>query len=89
MNKKNVKQLINTKLLEVREHSFVTDEGELFFNIGCLCLGLKSYNPLAEEMAKITKTVSIGDAKLAPRQIIDGIAEGRQILNILEIMGYK
>ena len=89
MREKNVQQLVNTKLLEVKEQSFVTDKGELPFDIGCVCLGLKSYNPLANEMATVAKTVSVGDAKLAPRQIIDGIAEGRQILNTLELMGYR
>ncbi len=89
MHEKNVQQLVNTKLLKVRENSFVTDKGELPFDYGCVCLGLKSFNPLAEEMATVAKTVSVGDAKLAPRQIIDGIAEGRQILNTLESMGYR
>ena len=88
MRKKDVKQLVNTKLLEVREHSFVTDAGELEFDYGCICLGLKSYNPLADEMAGVAKTISVGDAKLAPRQIIDGTADGRNILNTLEEMGY-
>ena len=89
MREKNVQQLVNTKLLEVKEHSFLTDKGELPFDYGCVCLGLKSYNPLAEEMACIASTVSVGDAKLAPRQIIDGISDGRQILNTLETMGFR
>ena len=89
MREKNVQQMINTKLLEVKAHSFLTDKGELPFDIGCVCLGLKSYNPLAEEMETVSKTVSVGDAKIAPRQIIDGIAEGRQILTSLEMMGFR
>lgn len=89
MREKNVNQMVNTKLLEVREHSFVTDKGELPFDYGCVCLGLKSYNPLVDEMSSLAQTVSVGDAKLAPRQIIDGIAEGRQILNTLALMGYR
>lgn len=89
MREKNVNQMLNTKLLEVRDRSFVTDKGELAFDYGCVCLGLKSYNPLVEEMSTIAETVSVGDAKLAPRQIIDGIAEGRQILNTLEALGYR
>ena len=88
MTKKNVQQLVNTKLLEVKEHSFVTTAGELPFDYGCICLGLKSYNPLFDEMCGIARTVSVGDAKLAPRQIIDGTADGRNILNTLEEMGY-
>ena len=88
MGEKSVTQMVNTKLLEVKEHSFVTDKGELPFDYGCVCLGLKSHNPLAEEMSTVAKTVSVGDAKQAPRQIIDGIAEGRQILNTLNLLGY-
>lgn len=88
MRKKNVKQLTNTKLLEVKEHSFITDAGELPFDYGCVCLGLVAYNPLVDDMKSIAYTVSVGDAKLSPRQIIDGTMEGRQILNTLESMGY-
>ena len=88
MRDKHVKQMTGTKLLEVKEHSFVTDAGELPFDYGCVCLGLKSYNPLFDEMSDVAKTVAVGDAKLAPRQIIDGTMEGRQILNTIEAMGY-
>ena len=88
MRNKAVKQLVNTKLLEVKANSFITDAGELPFDIGCVCLGLKSCNPLAAEMSEIAKTVSVGDAKLAPRQIIDGIADGRNVLHILEELDY-
>lgn len=88
MRDKHVKQMTGTKLLEVKEHSFVTDAGELPFDYGCVCLGLKSYNPLSDEMSDVAKTVAVGDAKLAPRQIIDGTMEGRQILNTIEAMGY-
>lgn len=89
MAEKNVQQYLNTKLVEVREKSFLTDDGELEFDIGCVCLGLKSYNPLFEEMKDLAFTISVGDAKQAPRQIIDGIAEGRQILNTLEALGFR
>lgn len=88
MRSKKVRQLTNTKLLEVKEHAFLTDAGELPFDIGCVCLGLKAYNPLKDEMQRLAYTVSVGDAKLSPRQIIDGTMEGRQILNTLESMGY-
>ena len=88
MRDKNVCQMPNTKLLEVREHSFVTDAGELPFDYGCVCLGLKSYNPLFDEMSAISHTVSVGDAQRAPRQIIDGVREGREILNTLESLGF-
>ena len=88
MRDKNVCQMPNTRLLEVREHSFVTDAGELPFDYGCVCLGLKSYNPLFDEMSTVAHTVSVGDAQRAPRQIIDGVREGREILNTLESLGF-
>ena len=88
MRRCGVRQLMGTKLVEVKEHSFVTDAGELPFDVGCICLGLKAYNPLAGEMEKLAPTVSVGDAKLSPRQIIDGTMEGRQLLNTLESLGF-
>lgn len=88
MRNKGVRQMPNTKLLEVKEHSFVTDAGELAFDYGCVCLGLKSYNPLLEEMKTVAEAVSVGDAERAPRQIIDGVREGRDILVSLEAMGF-
>ena len=39
-------------------------------------------------MSAVAKTVAVGDAKLAPRLIIDGTREARQIVNTLEAMGY-
>ena len=77
-----------TKLLEVKAHSFVTDAGELLFDYGCICLGLKAYAPLLEEMRSIAKTIAVGDARLAPRLIIDGTREARQVINTIESMGY-
>lgn len=88
MRKYNVKQMVNTKLLEVKEHSFLTDGGELPFDFGCVCLGLKTYNPLLSEVKNIAKTISVGDALQSPRQIIDGVRDGRNILKTLESMGY-
>ena len=86
MRDKKVCQMPNTKLLEVKQDCFVTSEGEIPFDFGVVCLGLQSYNPLAGDMAAITHTISVGDAQRAPRQIIDGVREGRQILNTLESM---
>ena len=88
MRDKNVCQMKDTKLIEVKPHSFVTDKSEVPFDIGVICLGLKTYNPLAGEMEKIASTVSVGDALCAPRQIIDGMRDGRNILITLRSMGY-
>ena len=87
MRDKNVCQMKDTKLIEVKPNSFVTDKGEVPFDIGVICLGLKSYNPLSSEMEKIADTISVGDALCAPRQIIDGMRDGRNILTVLKGMG--
>lgn len=88
MRDNHVRQMPGTKLLEVKAHSFVTDAGELLFDYGCICLGLKAYAPLLEEMRSIAKTIAVGDARLAPRLIIDGTREARQVINTIESMGY-
>ena len=88
IREKHICEMPSTKLLEVRANSFVTDAGELPFDIGVICLGLKAYRPLAEAMEKIAHTVCIGDAKQSPRQIIDGVREGRDILKTLETEGF-
>ena len=88
MREKNVCQMKDTTLKEVRKDSFVTDKGIIPFDIGVICLGLKSYNPLMTEMQDIAETISVGDALYAPRQIIDGMREGRNILSTLEEKGY-
>ena len=88
LREKNVCQMKDTTLKEVRKDSFVTDKGIIPFDIGVICLGLKSYNPLMNEMQDITETISVGDALYAPRQIIDGMREGRNILSTLEEKGY-
>lgn len=88
MRDNHVRQMPGTKLLEVKAHSFVTDAGELPFDYGCICLGLKACAPLLEELRSVAETVAIGDAKLAPRLIIDGTREARQVINTIESMGY-
>ena len=88
MRNKNVLQMTQTKLLEVQSTCFITDKGILPFDIGVICLGLCSYNPLFNEMRAIAKTISVGDALRAPRQIIDGVQEGRDIIKTIELMGY-
>lgn len=91
-----VKKLLNTKLLEVKENSFIVenDEGkkELTFDYGFVCLGMKSNNPVLEELhEKFDSTdieiMNIGDSVRA-RKIIDGVHEGRNILKILAKRNY-
>ena len=88
MRNKQVCQRPNTKLTEVKPNCFVTDGGKIFFDYGIICLGLQSYNTLSSELESSVKTIAVGDALCAPRQIIDGVREGRNVLAILETLGY-
>ena len=92
LNKHNVKQLTNTKLLEVKDNSFLVEYAdgsldELEFDYGFVCLGMKSNNPvlkaLEEEYSDTNiEIVSIGDS-IRARRIIEGVEEGRNIINTL------
>ena len=92
LNKHNVKQLTNTKLLEVKDNSFLVEYAdgsldELEFDYGFVCLGMKSNNPvlkaLEEEYSDTNiEIISIGDS-IRARRIIEGVEEGRNIINTL------
>ena len=65
---------------------------EVPFDYGMVCMGLKGYNPVLEDMQKAfddgsVEILNIGDSFRA-RQIIDGTREGRNILKVLEKRGY-
>ena len=97
MKKHNVRQFVNTKLLEVKSASFVVEmpEGgqqELTFDYGFVCLGMKANAPILDELNKEfedtnVEIVNIGDSVRA-RRIIEGTEEGRNILNVLDRHGY-
>lgn len=97
MKKYNVKQYVNTKLLEVKENSFLveTPDGnktELTFDYGFVCLGMRAHNPLLNALEEEFSTtnveiINIGDSKRA-RRIIEGTEEGRNILNTLDKLNY-
>ena len=97
MKKHDVHQYVNTKLLEVKAESFLveTPDGEhkdLDFDYGFVCLGMRAHNPLLDALeteyaATDVEIINIGDSKRA-RRIIEGTEEGRNILNILDKMGY-
>lgn len=97
MEKHNVRQMVNTALQTVNPHSFVVKydgkEEELPFDYGFVCLGMKAYAPIWEEIQtafedEYVEVLNIGDAVRA-RRIIDGTDAGRHnVLNTLERLGY-
>jgi len=87
-----VNKLVNTALLEVRGDSFlVKEDGQeknLDFDYGFVCLGMKANNSVLEELrcafeGTDVEIVSIGDSARA-RRIIEGVSEGRNVINILK-----
>lgn len=92
-----VQEYVNTALQEVKENSFVvqTAEGqvvELPFDYGFNCLGMRSNNPILEQLQKTFEpegviVYPIGDS-IRARRIMEGTMEGRAILNVLENAGF-
>ena len=96
MNKYNVHQLTETALMEVRPDNFLIkengEERELPFDYGFVCLGMRANAPIFQELQESfdnedVEIVNIGDSVRA-RRIIDGVFEGRNILNILSKKDY-
>ncbi len=96
MDKYHVKQLTNTALLEVKEHSFLVkdqeNEYELPFDYGFVCLGMRSNTPIYQSLVDHydgtdVEILNIGDSVRA-RRIIDGVQEGRNILDTLERLNF-
>ena len=97
MKEHGVHQRVSTVLQEVKPDSFTVKNPdgsveEIPFDYGFICLGMKANNPVLAELRAAfeddgTEVVSIGDSRRA-RRIIEGTAEGRGILNILERKGY-
>lgn len=92
MNKYKVNKMTETALLEVNNDYFVVKhngkETNLQFDYGFVCLGMRANNPVLEELQSKfedtqTEIISIGDSVRA-RRIIDGVFEGRNIINILK-----
>ncbi len=97
-DKYHVKELTRTALQEVKENAFTVKlpDGtitDLEFDYGFMCLGMRSNNPLLNELQEefggdADKYVyNIGDSVRA-RRIMEGTAEGRAILNVLEYKGF-
>lgn len=96
LEKNHVNILTSTALQEVHPDHFIVkrnDQNEqLDFDYGFVCLGMRSYSPLMKDLTesfedKNVEIVNIGDSVRA-RRIIDGTAEGRNILNTLKTKGY-
>ncbi|UWD46899.1 NAD(P)/FAD-dependent oxidoreductase [Clostridioides difficile] len=88
----NVDVYTDTALLEVEDDNFKVkkdkEEFLLNFDYGFICLGMKSNNPILNDLkkhfeAKNVEVLNIGDSKMA-RRIIDGVREGRNIITTLE-----
>lgn len=88
IKKSGINVLLNTKLVEVLENSFIVDNGkkeEISFDLGFVCLGLKPDNNFLSKLQKYKEEnnielTNIGDSKKC-RKIIDGVFEGRSIIN--------
>lgn len=93
----NVHQRPSTALQEVRPDCFVVKNPdgsieEVDFDYGCICMGLKSNNPVLDMLNEefgdgSVEIMNIGDSK-RQRRIIDGTEEGRNILKVLEKRGF-
>lgn len=96
--KYQVQELTKTALTKVCDNSFTvkTPEGELkeySFDYGFVCLGMKSKSPILDELEEAfsddekMEIMNVGDSVRA-RRIIEGVAEGHNIVNTLRKHGY-
>ncbi len=97
MREYDVKQMTKTTLQEVRDNCFVVqnaqgDTEEVPFDYGFVCLGMRSYNPVLDDLHTAfadsdVEIYNIGDS-LRARQIIHGTEEGRNIIEVLDRRGF-
>lgn len=96
IEKHNVLVLTNTALLEVKDNSFIVkrnnEEEELEFDYGFVCLGMRANTPILDSLrenfdSSKVEIINIGDSMRA-RRIIEGVQEGRNILNVLRKRNY-
>lgn len=91
MERYHVRQLTNTRLLEVQKTQFLVEtDGKRYalpLDYGFICLGMRAYAPVLEEIrsefAGPVEILNIGDS-LRAGQIISGVQAGRDILLTLE-----
>lgn len=94
--KHQVRQYTETKLLKIKKNAFLVEkdgcELELPFDYGFVCLGMRAYSPLLQDLKQAfdpeeTEIYNIGDSVRA-RRIIDGVQEGHDVLKVLENRGF-
>ncbi|MCD7829043.1 MAG: NAD(P)/FAD-dependent oxidoreductase [Clostridiales bacterium] len=94
--KYNVQQYTSTALEEVKADRFVVKRNgvveDLVFDYGFMCLGMRSNTPLLPALQEAfadtnVEIYTIGDSVRA-RRIIEGTAEGRAVLQMLEHKGF-
>lgn len=96
-DKYNVCLKPNTALTRVSERAFELKKPDgsqerLDFDYGFVCLGMRSASPVLQELQetfpqKDVEIVNIGDS-IRARRIIDGVSEGRNIINVLKKREY-
>ncbi len=97
-DKYHVKELVRTALQEVKANAFTVKlpDGtitDLEFDLGFNCLGMRANNPILPELEKEfgddekVFIYNIGDS-IRARRILEGTAEGRAILNVLDYRGF-
>ncbi len=96
IKKYGVHTRLKTALQEAKPDSFIVKNPdgsieEIPFDYGMICMGLKAYNPILDELkaafGDTAEILNIGDSQRA-RRIIDGTSEGRNIVKVLERKGY-
>lgn len=98
MDKYHVTELTRTALTKVGDDRFTVKtpdggEREYPFDYGFVCLGMKSKSPVLEELEEAfagdesVEIMNVGDSVRA-RRIIEGVAEGHNILKMLRKRGY-
>lgn len=92
LKKYKVNQYTNTALVKVEVDHFKVrkddKEQQIPFDYGFICLGMRAFKPLAEELGDycrehMIEQVTIGDSKAA-RRLINGTKEGRDIIKTIE-----
>lgn len=92
LEKYQVNQYKETALAKVESDHFIVKacgaEQNIPFDYGFICLGMRAFNPLANELDDFCREnriekVSIGDSKAA-RRLINGTREARDILKTIE-----
>lgn len=87
----------DTALTKVGSHAFIVKKSDgnletLEFEYGFVCLGMRSASPVLRELQEKfppeeVEIVNIGDS-IRARRIIDGVSEGRNIINVLKKREY-